>query len=81
MASDHVEGREQAGDVFLRLFISPPVSGVAVDIVEAIGSSFLDANGGHQIRPGSAQSPQLQSAVCKSPPGLRKRGSVPPSTY
>lgn len=29
----------------------------------------------------SAQSPQLQSAVCKFPPGLRKRGSVRPSTY
>jgi len=50
---DLVEGGEQARDVFLGLIISPSVACVAVDVVEAMGGRFLDANGGHRINPGS----------------------------
>ena len=79
VVSDLVEGCKQAGDVFLGLIISPPVTGVAVDVIEAVGRPFLDSNGGHRIRPCSAQSPRLPSAVDTSPRALRTRGSARPS--
>ena len=74
-----VEGVEQAGNVFLGLIISPPVTGVAVDVIEAMGRSFLNTNGGHGVRSGSVQSPRLPSAPDTTPPGPRRHGSARPS--
>ena len=71
---DLVEGGEQAGDVFLGLMTPPPVTGVALDVIEAVRRPFLDTNDGHWIRPGSARSPRPPSMTGMSPPGLRRHG-------
>ncbi len=76
---DLVECRKQTGDVFLGLIFAPPVAGVAVDVIKAVGRPFLDPNGGHRISPGSARPPRLRSAADRSRPGLRRHGSVRPS--
>lgn len=77
---DLIEGCEQAGDVFLGLLVTPPVAGVAVNVIKAMGRPFLNANGGHRVSPGSARSPLPPSAACTSPPEQRRHGSTRPST-
>ncbi len=47
MGRNPVESGEQIGDVFLGLALAPPVTGVAVNVIEAVGCRLLDANGGH----------------------------------
>jgi len=79
MGDDLVEGCEQACDVFFGLVVAPFVARVAVDVIKAVGRPFLDTDGGHRIRPCSAQSPRLRSTVGTTPPGLRMRGSARPS--
>ncbi len=49
-----VEGCEQAGDVFLGMVAPPPVAGVAVDVIEAMGCPFLNSDCRHRVSPGSA---------------------------
>ena len=53
-AFDPVERREQFGDVSLGLLGAPAVTGVAVDVVEAVGRGRLDPDG-HAIRSGCAR--------------------------
>ena len=76
MCCDLVEGCEQAGDVFRGLIISPPVPGVAIDVIEAVGRPFLNSDAGHRISSGSARSPRLRSAVDTCLPGPRRHGSI-----
>jgi hypothetical protein len=45
VALDPVERLEQTGDVALRLRLSPPVAGVAVDRVEAMRRRLLNPDG------------------------------------
>ena len=66
-------------NVFLGQNVAPPVTGVAVDVIEAVGRPFLDSNGGHWIRPCSVRSPRLPSAPDTTPPGPRRHGSARPS--
>ncbi len=53
MGSDLLKGGEQAGNVFLGLVITPSVTRVPIDVIKAMGCTFLDSNDGHALRTGS----------------------------
>lgn len=48
-------GCEQAGDVCLGFLVTPPVPRVTVNIIEAMGCTFPDADNGHRVSPDSAR--------------------------
>src|SRR5690606_13343412 len=47
MALDILERFEHPRDVTIRLFGAPPIAGVAIDVVEAMGCRLLDAYASH----------------------------------
>lgn len=68
--------KAQASYLFVGLIISPRVAGVAVDVIEAMGRSLLNTNGGHGGGFGCVRSPRLPSAPDTTPPGPRRHGST-----
>ena len=49
MGGDLVESCEQARDVYLGLIVTPPVAGIAVDVIKAVGCPFLDTESGYGL--------------------------------